>query len=86
MKSMLSSSRVSFQSIFTAFYNTMAFVHIGTAFVAQGSMVLIPIPPFDEVQEVTDMVIDQYSLWYVCNNSKQGGSPTASPTKKRKTI
>ena len=58
-------SGFSFQSILTAFYNTLAFIHIHTALVAQCDGALTPPPPSDVIQEIADMVIDQYSLGYI---------------------
>lgn len=54
--------------------------------VTQGGTVLIPIPPSVVIQEVTDMVIDQYSLGFICDSNKWCVSPTASQKKKRKKI
>ena len=68
-----------FQSILMAFYNTLTCIHIGTALVAQCDAALTPPLPSDVIQEVIDMVINQYCIGYICENHKRGGSHTASP-------
>ncbi len=76
----------SFQSLLTAFYNTLAFIYIGTVLVAQCDAALTPRLPTDVIQEIADMVIDQYSIGCIHENHKQGGSHTASPAKKKMKI
>ena len=69
-----------------AFYNTLAYIHVGAALVAQCDAALTPPLPSDVIQEVIDVVIDQYCIGYIRDNHKQGGSHTASQAKKKMKI
>ena len=82
MTAIMMKSRFDFQSILTAFYNTLAYIHVGTALVTQCDAALTPPLPSDVIQEVIDMVIDQYSVGYIRENHKWGGSHTASQARK----
>ncbi len=71
----------SFQSLLTVFYNTLAFIHVGTALVAQWDSALTPPLPSDVIQEVIYMVIDQYCAGYIGDNHKP---VVVQPLKQRK--
>ena len=86
MTAIMMKSRFDFQSILTAFYNTLAYIHVGTAVVAQCDAALTPPLPSDVIQEVINMVINQCSIGHICENHKWGGSHTASPAKKKMKI